>query len=603
MAICPACGNRNRPEARFCFKCAALLKQPAGAQKRPDGDDQRWLAATLNESISSLSEQAAAGSEQMREQTQPQGESTVTLETMDQEEAMEQSAPQAPLLFGGRYEFVTEPGDSGPVEVIDRQPWRRCWACDATSSDEEAAFCETCGAELKQRRYRGWLYPRGETGGLALINQVSDETARQILPRVWDVVESAEQILLLIRESGDSLVSLPLDDISALRVGIAIAGLLEQLHAANLQLGHLEPGQLELPITGIPHLRDVPELAPIPADNRADAIAADLRDLADLLEALTATPRTTRRLEADVDATDDLIQPLLADLLRDVRTRAIADAAEFGQRLDALLAERTRPLALFQRIGSLTDTGIVRDHNEDSLLAMDLTMENSSHRRSWGLYIVADGMGGHAAGEVASGLAIRGAAEAVLSEYLALTLDVDASYDQQQARDTVQRAVTQANYFVLDEGRQRGNDMGSTLTMALVVGDRLTVGNVGDSRTYLLRDGSLRRISQDHSLVMRLVELGQISEKDIYSHPQRNAVLRSLGDKDDVEIDIFSERLQSGDALLLCSDGLWEMTHDPEMEQIIADHDDPQQACEALIEAANQAGGEDNISAVLVRFD
>ncbi len=516
---------------------------------------------------------------------------------------MESSAPQAPLLFGGRYEFVVEPAGPGPVEIIDRQPWRRCWACEATSSEAEAAFCENCGAALEQRRYRGRLYNRSEPGGLTLINQISDESARQILPQIWDTIETDDQVLLLLRESGQSPVSLPLDDIGALRAGIALAGLLDQLHAIDLRLGRLEPGQLEITITGMPHLRDVPELGPLPAENRVDVVTADLIDLAHLLEALTATPRTTRRLEADADATDDLIQPMLADVLRDVRTGTIADAAEFGRRLDALLAERIRPLALFQRIGSLTDTGIVRDHNEDSLLALDLTMENSSHRRSWGLYIVADGMGGHAAGEVASSLAIRGATEAVLSEYLALTLDVDAGYDQQEARNMVQRAVAQANRFVLDEGRQRGNDMGSTLTMALVVGDRLTVGNVGDSRTYLLRDGHLQRISQDHSLVMRLVELGQIREEDIYTHPQRNAVLRSLGDKDDVEIDVFSERLRHGDALLLCSDGQWEMTHDAEMEQIIAEYDDPQQACQALIDAANRAGGEDNISAILVRFD
>jgi protein phosphatase len=138
--------------------------------------------------------------------------------------------------------------------------------------------------------------------------------------------------------------------------------------------------------------------------------------------------------------------------------------------------------------------------------------------------------------------------------------------------------------------------------MALVVGDRATIANVGDSRTYLYRDGKLKRVTRDHSLVMRLVELGQIEDKDIYTHPQRNAVLRSLGDKPDLEIDIFSARLYSGDVLLLCSDGQWEMTQDPEMERMIAAHGDPQQACEEFIRAANKAGGEDNVTSVLVRF-
>jgi PPM family protein phosphatase len=166
----------------------------------------------------------------------------------------------------------------------------------------------------------------------------------------------------------------------------------------------------------------------------------------------------------------------------------------------------------------------------------------------------------------------------------------------------VRRAILRANESVVAESRAQGNDMGATFTMALVVGDRVTVGNVGDSRTYLLRDGKLTRISKDHSLVQRLVDLGQISDEDIYTHPQRNAVLRSLGDKAELEVDLFNERVRPGDALFLCSDGQWEMTHDPEMERLLAREDDATTICKALVAAANQAGGEDNITAVLVRF-
>jgi protein phosphatase len=212
-------------------------------------------------------------------------------------------------------------------------------------------------------------------------------------------------------------------------------------------------------------------------------------------------------------------------------------------------------------------------------------------------------MGGHAAGEVASGLAIRGAAEVVLRAYLAPTLEADMQYDEKRAKEIVRKAIQQANEYVLHEGAARGNDMGTTITMALVIGDRAVIGNVGDSRTYIYRDGALRRVSQDHSLVMRLVQLGQIAEDDIYTHPQRNAVLRSLGDKSDIEIDLFVERLKPGDALFLCSDGQWEMTRDSEMAAIIQEQNDPQAACDALIAAGNAAGGEDNITAVLVRFD
>jgi protein phosphatase len=198
---------------------------------------------------------------------------------------------------------------------------------------------------------------------------------------------------------------------------------------------------------------------------------------------------------------------------------------------------------------------------------------------------------------------VRSAAEALLGSALTLLLDPTAEYDEQWFETVTDHAVRQSHEAVRRDGAMRGNDMGTTLTLALVVGDRVIVANVGDSRTYLYRDGALRRISQDHSLVMRLVELGQLAEEDIYSHPQRNAVLRSLGDQSDIDVDLFSERLQPGDALLLCSDGQWEMTRDATMEQLIATHADPQRACEALVAAANEAGGEDNISVVLVRFE
>ncbi len=295
--------------------------------------------------------------------------------------------------------------------------------------------------------------------------------------------------------------------------------------------------------------------------------------------------------------------PGLADVLRELRTNAIADAGELAERLDDLIAERTQPIPLWPRIGAASHAGMVRELDEDSLLTLDLRTVQNSNGRSWGLFIVADGMGGHAAGEVASGLAIRGATEVVLSAYLTPTLDANAPYDEAQLKEIVRKAVLQGNQYVINEARARGNDMGTTITMALVAGDRAVIGNVGDSRTYLYRDGALKRISKDHSLVMRLVDLGQISLDDIYTHPQRNAVLRSLGDKPELEVDLFTLRLRPGDALFLCCDGQWEMTHDPQMAEIIQQHDDPQAACAALIAAGNANGGEDNITSVLVRFE
>ncbi|MDQ2995722.1 MAG: protein phosphatase 2C domain-containing protein [Chloroflexota bacterium] len=513
--------------------------------------------------------------------------------------------PPTPL-FAERYEIAAQKGEQ--VEAIDHQPWKRCWACGATSNEARELFCTECGANLEGRRYHGQLHA-GEPTGLALVPVITNPAMRDTLPPIWDQAMHEDQTLTLIADSGRPPVAPPLEEIQALYIGRGLADLLSQLHAADLALGAINVSDVELTAAGQPRLRDAPGLHRISADDPSTgsgqapaAKGEDLRALASLLEALTATPRTTRRLTEE-QATEIIELPALGDVLRELRTGAIADAGVLSGRLDDLIAERTEPAPLWVRIGAASHAGMVRELDEDSLLTLDLRTVQNSNGRSWGLFIVADGMGGHAAGEVASGLAIRGATEVVLSAYLTPTLDANTPYDEAELKEIVRKAILQGNQYVLNEARARGNDMGTTITMALVAGDRAVIGNVGDSRTYIYRDGKLRRISKDHSLVMRLVELGQITDEEVYTHPQRNAVLRSIGDKPEVEIDLFTERLRPGDALFLCSDGQWEMTHDPQMTEIIAANDDPQAACAALIVAGNAAGGDDNITSVLVKFE
>jgi protein phosphatase len=127
--------------------------------------------------------------------------------------------------------------------------------------------------------------------------------------------------------------------------------------------------------------------------------------------------------------------------------------------------------------------------------------------------------------------------------------------------------------------------------------------NVGDSRTYRLRQGHLEQITRDHSIVARLVEQGYLSKEEIYAHDQKSVIYRSLGDRPDVEIDTFQLDLSPGDRLLLCSDGLWEMVRDPLIEEVLLERYDPQQACDRLVELANLSGGEDNISVVVINID
>ncbi len=593
MAKCQQCGHTNRSDARFCKECGAVLS----GVRRPTAEDQHWLAATLSGHDSSSFMSPERGVSAMLHSTVPGDQ---------QEEVMDQSQPSAPLLFDGRYELISE-DEHGSVEAVDHEPWRRCWACDSTANLPGEAFCTNCGAALKKQHYRGVISSESSPAGLAFVSSIHDPLARAILPTIHDHVVADGKILVLLRPVDGAPVTLPLSELAALRVGAGMAHLLDVLHSRGMVLGKVAPEDLHLTVDGLPQLVRTPLLCQTIETEHPEAVHADLQDLAGLLEELTGTPRTTRRLNEAQSQTlmvSNEESDTLAAVLSQVRTEAITDAQTLANILQDLISDRTRPLPLHQRIGAASNTGSVRDHNEDSLLSLELRQNNASYEYSCGLFVVADGMGGHAAGEVASYLAVRRAAETLLAGSIIDLLDPEADYQQQRIEELLHDAVLQANEAIRRESHARGNDMGTTIAMALVIGDRATIANVGDSRVYLYRDGTLRRISQDHSLVMRLVELGQLTENEIYSHPQRNAVLRSLGDQGDIEVDLFVERLRPDDGLLLCSDGQWEMTRDPQMARIIQSHGtNVQDACAELIDAANQAGGEDNITSILIRFE
>jgi protein phosphatase len=143
---------------------------------------------------------------------------------------------------------------------------------------------------------------------------------------------------------------------------------------------------------------------------------------------------------------------------------------------------------------------------------------------------------------------------------------------------------------------------GTTLTAAVLLGEQLTIGHVGDSRAYLVKDGTTEVITRDHSLVERLRELGQLTPDEAATHPQRNVLYRAIGQGDNLEVDVFTQPIPRGGYVLLCSDGLWGEVPDEEILRIISQSTDLQQACEELVRAANAAGGPDNITAVLVHF-
>ena len=246
--------------------------------------------------------------------------------------------------------------------------------------------------------------------------------------------------------------------------------------------------------------------------------------------------------------------------------------------------------------------GMVRGNNEDSLLVLELNaLSEVKDIPGLGCYAVADGVGGYSAGEVASGEAVRVLSAQVMMEIFCPVMSGEI-LDRENIKQRLQGAILQANQAIMELRQQQPehNDMGCTLTMVLMRGNEGLVANVGDSRTYRMRQGKLEQISQDHSIVARMVEQGMIQPQDIYTHEQRNVIYRSLGDRSDVQVDFFDLDLENGDRLLLCSDGLWEMVHDPNLEDVLLERYDAQQACDRMLEMANLAGGEDNISVIVV---
>ena len=243
--------------------------------------------------------------------------------------------------------------------------------------------------------------------------------------------------------------------------------------------------------------------------------------------------------------------------------------------------------------------------NEDSFGSLALNLAHDSHRQPLAVAIVADGLGGHASGQDASRLAVRMFIER-LTRALALPtvapLGTSLPPDE-VVEDAIRDAAAAANAAVYQANVKGAGDMGSTLVGLVIVGEKAWVVNVGDSRAYVMDGDALRRITSDHSLVEQLILGGLITPEERYTHPHRNRIFRSLGGEEQVELDIFTQRLRPGMRLLLCSDGLWEMAHDPEIEQILRETESPYAACAALIQAANERGGEDNITAVIAQVD
>ena len=256
-----------------------------------------------------------------------------------------------------------------------------------------------------------------------------------------------------------------------------------------------------------------------------------------------------------------------------------------------------------------TDVGRTREHNEDAFVVADLTADNATlqpqvrthqlgHRGT--LFMVADGMGGAAAGEIASAMAT----EIVLTELRRRWLEAaEASADGFAAaiKGATEAANTRIHQYAVEHPEHRG--MGTTATIAGILGDALYLAQVGDSRAYLIRDGEATQITKDQSLIQKLVEAGELTPEEAEQSERRNIILQALGPEANIKVDLTIQPVRKGDTLVLCSDGLSGQVKTEQISESVRNQPDLMQLCKTLIDLANTAGGPDNITVVAARFE
>lgn len=281
--------------------------------------------------------------------------------------------------------------------------------------------------------------------------------------------------------------------------------------------------------------------------------------------------------------------------------RAGATTAPLSERqIESMMQAQTTPYDMQQLLAATGQSvGKQREHNEDSVLAITLTLAGKTANVPFGLYMVADGMGGHQFGEVASNAAIRVIAGQIFRKFHSYLFAIPTQQPEDSLQEIMENAIKEAHRVV----QKDAPGSGTTITAALVVGQQLTIGHVGDSRAYIVHtSGRLEQLTHDHSLVRRLEELGHLNKEEAASFPHRNVLIRALGQGESLDVDVFTIPFPAQGTFMICTDGLWGVVQESDLSKALMDAPNLQRAAQNLVTAANTAGGPDNISVVLVQM-
>jgi len=248
--------------------------------------------------------------------------------------------------------------------------------------------------------------------------------------------------------------------------------------------------------------------------------------------------------------------------------------------------------------GSAQSVGLERENNEDSVFVMYGTSYGEEPLPEFGLFCVADGAGGLGHGELASSIALKAVVSSLMENAVLKALQLDEADTVPSIEDIARQAMEHANEEVIESA----NGGVTTLTVAMILNGQMVIGHVGDSRAYLVENGKPRVLTRDHSYSWRLVEIGQITPEEAMEHPKRNQLWNAVGQGNNLVIEVDTYPQPHGGYLLLCSDGLWGEVPENELSSVVTLYEEPNEACEELVRAANAAGGPDNITALLVAF-
>ncbi len=452
------------------------------------------------------------------------------------------------------------------------QSTRKCWTCGSENSPSTARVCHDCGSPLVAKRFL--MSSRWFASNFEAYEALADlQLDHPGIAAPSDVLRLDEQLLSFVAYKGEGLMvdeASPLANQRVLHLGQRIGGALVHLASKGVRVAPITRANLLISPNGSIRLFDLDVV-----EVRPDPLAPE--ELGSLIKSLGVLLREYCHVRSNA----------LIDFLDLVGAGDFPTLREFGRALEArfdAFAARVFPPTL----GAMSDVGLTRQLNEDNWGWTSLGKRAD-------LYVVADGMGGHDGGEVASMLAVETICRVARDRARTMPERLDA------IESMLDEAFQTANNTIKAEAERKGNDMGTTLVAMLVHdGRQAFVANVGDSRAYLFRNRQLHQVSVDHSFVQKMVERGRLTQEEARHHPQSNILLRTVGTERDIEIDLFRVELEAGDRVLMCSDGLWGEVEDADIAAILHTYSDPRVAARELVRASHQGGGKDNVTLAVV---